>query len=186
MTRIKSLLSWISLTASVSLLLPLLLLACTGLPQASDSPVPGPTTSPAPETESAPSPPPTEEPSSSAPTGDPEDGTDSPDVAASPLFGGIAGGVVLKTPSSGGGSRPLLEWEPVTGADHYGVYLYAPGGDIYWAWTGRETSIHVGGEPQLREGAPGPRVAEGMSWAVIAYDADLLPTAVSELRPIAP
>ncbi|HUG48045.1 MAG TPA: hypothetical protein VMP67_06495 [Candidatus Limnocylindria bacterium] len=93
---------------------------------------------------------------------------------------------MLKTPTSGGGSRPLLEWEPVADADHYGAYVYAPEGIIYWAWAGRETSVHVGGEPQLREGAPGPSIVDGMTWAVIAYDPDLIPIAVSELRPISP
>lgn len=103
-----------------------------------------------------------------------------------PLFAGVDGTIALITSESGGGIRPLLEWEPVAGVDHYGVYLYAPGGSIYWSWTGTVTAVHVGGEPQLRDGAPGPSIVDGMSWAVIAYDADLLPIAVSPQRPIAP
>lgn len=103
-----------------------------------------------------------------------------------PLFEGLDGTVTLLTAESGEGTRPLLEWEEFPGADHYAVFLYAPSGAVYWSWAGRETSVHVGGEPQLREGASGPSVIEGMSWAVMAYDADLLPLAVSEQRPIAP
>jgi hypothetical protein len=103
-----------------------------------------------------------------------------------PLFGGIDGRVTLLTAVSGGSIRPTLEWEPVTGADHYVAFLYAPDGRVYWSWAGGATAVPVGGEPRLRDDAPGPSVIEGMSWAVIAYDADLLPIAVSELRPIAP
>ncbi|MDX1689886.1 MAG: hypothetical protein R3290_02565 [Acidimicrobiia bacterium] len=44
----------------------------------------------------------------------------------------------------------------------------------------------MGGEPQLLDGAPGPAVSEGMSWAVLAHDAEFRPLAVSEQRPIAP
>jgi hypothetical protein len=102
------------------------------------------------------------------------------------LFEGLDGDIILKTPTSGGGERPLLEWEPFAGADHYAVFLYAPSGEAYWVWSGDATSVHVGGEPLLAEGSPGPNVAEGMSWAVIAYDAAMVPVAVSERRPIAP
>lgn len=107
-------------------------------------------------------------------------------AAGEPLFGDFETLIALRTPTSGGGGRPLLEWEGLDGADHYAVYLYAPDGRIYWAWMGRETAIHVGGEPRLREGAPGPNVVAGMTWAVVAYDADLLPITTSEVRPISP
>jgi hypothetical protein len=102
------------------------------------------------------------------------------------MFEGLDGGIVLRTPTSGGGERPLLEWERSAGAEHYVVFLYAPSGEAYWVWSGDDTSVHVGGEPQLGPGSPGPNVVEGMSWAVIAYDADMVPVAVSERRPIAP
>jgi len=108
------------------------------------------------------------------------------DQPGPPMFEGLDGGIVLRTPTSGGGERPLLEWEPSAGAEHYVVFLYAPSGEAYWVWSGDDTSVHVGGEPQLGPGSPGPNVVEGMSWAVIAYDADMVPVAVSERRPIAP
>ena len=94
--------------------------------------------------------------------------------------------ITLITPLSGGGTRPVMEWEPFEGADRYGVYLYAPGDRLYWSWQGRETSVPVGGFPQLREDALGPSIADGMTWMVIAYDADQFPLAASELRPISP
>ena len=108
------------------------------------------------------------------------------DQPGPPMFAGLDGAIVLQTPASGGGERPLLEWEPSAGAEHYVVFLYAPSGEAYWVWSGDDTSVHVGGEPQLGPGSPGPDVVEGMSWAVIAYDADMVPVAVSERRPIAP
>ena len=95
-------------------------------------------------------------------------------------------GVVLTTPTEDVGPRPELAWEPVEGAALYQVVLFAPDGSAYWAWQGTETSVPVGGRPLLREEARGPRVANGMSWSVAAYDADGLPIALSEQRPISP
>jgi hypothetical protein len=112
--------------------------------------------------------------------------TESPATAGEPFFGAFEEVVVLLTPTAGGGTRPLLEWQAVEGADEYGMYLYAPDDRIYWGWRDAATAVHVGGEPQLRDGAAGPRVTAGMSWVVVAYDADGLPVAVSELRPISP
>jgi hypothetical protein len=103
-----------------------------------------------------------------------------------PLFEGLDGVVTLKTPESGGGNRPVLEWDPFEGAVRYTVAVYAPDGRIYWSWATANTSIPVGGEPQLRADAPGPSVTAGMTWATVAYDADDLPIAVSEAKPIAP
>lgn len=93
--------------------------------------------------------------------------------------------LALLTPTSGAGERPVLEWEEVPGADRYEVFLFLDDGTAYWSWTGAETSVIVGGV-ELPDSAPGPRVAEGTSWAVLAVDADGLPVAVSERRPIAP
>lgn len=123
-----------------------------------------------------------------------DSGADSPDDTAAdddaepaePLFAGLDGSVTLLTDTSGGGPRPLLEWEAVADADHYSVYVYAPDGDVYWVWTGHDTSVPVGGAPQIADGAPGPSVTDGMTWAVLAHDADGVPLAVSEQRPIAP
>lgn len=103
-----------------------------------------------------------------------------------PHFGAFDQTIDLLTPPDGSGIRPELRWSAVGGADHYGVYLYAPDGSIYWSWSGRATAVPVGGEPRLVDSAPGPSVVDGMTWAVIAYDADLLPLAISPLGAIAP
>jgi hypothetical protein len=119
-----------------------------------------------------------------------QDVSPAPTAAASELsvasFFEMLPGVVQTSEGSGAGVRPLLEWEPVEDADHYAVVLYAPDGDAYWAWFGADTAVHVGGEPALRDEAPGPSVVEGMSWLVIAYDVGGDPVAISAARPIAP
>ena len=111
---------------------------------------------------------------------------ESADQAEAPFLNGFDRGVVLATAPEGGGNRPLLEWSSVSGADHYGVYLYAPSGKLYWSWRGRELSVYVGGAVQIGDHAAGPAVVVGMNWAVVAYDADLNPIAASGLRPIGP
>lgn len=95
-------------------------------------------------------------------------------------------GMTLTTPTSGGGIRPVLAWDPVNGADWYGVYLYAPNHKLYWSWQGRESSVPVGGRPKLNDDSLGPSVVVGMTWSVIAYDAQDLPIASGGPRPIAP
>ncbi len=72
--------------------------------------------------------------------------------------------------------RPQLAWSAVEGVDHYGVYVNASSGQIYWAWQGYETSVALGGNIG---DAAGPSASEGMTWAVVAYDAALLPITVS-------
>lgn len=90
------------------------------------------------------------------------------------------------TPDSGGGTRPLLEWEPIDGAHMYSVVLLTPSGEAYWGWEGTATEVHVGGEPQLEEFAAGPSIVPGMSWSVAAYDDDFHVIAVSQRVLISP
>lgn len=94
--------------------------------------------------------------------------------------------MTLLTPTSGGGTRPAFEWEPVDGAFMYSVVLRGPAGRGYWGWEGRETSIHLGGEPVIEEGKPGPSLVEGMSWQVSAYNDDFDMIALSGRRSIGP
>ena len=82
-----------------------------------------------------------------------------------------------------GSMRPVLEWERVGAADHYAVYVFGPDGSIYWTWRGTETSVPVGGWPQLAADAEGPSTSHSMSWMVVAVDDDLLPVAVSDRAP---
>lgn len=98
---------------------------------------------------------------------------------------GALGSIELTTDESGGGDRPVLSWEPVADAANYRVVVLDADGQPYWGWTTTETELVVGAV-ERPEGAPGPRIAEGMSWSVIADDADGIPIAVSARQPIAP
>ena len=94
-------------------------------------------------------------------------------------------GVELTAPASGQGPRPELTWEPVDDAATYAVTLYAgPEAPAVWSWRGEDTSVRVGFVDDATAG--GPNVTEGMTWAVIALDADDEPIAQSEQRRIGP
>lgn len=95
-------------------------------------------------------------------------------------------GITIVTPESGGGARPELAWRPVDDAFFYNVVLFGPSGRAYWGWEGTTTSVHVGGEPVIKEGLSGPSVIEGMFWQVSAYDNDLNLIALSHQQPIGP
>lgn len=95
------------------------------------------------------------------------------------------GAMTLTTPESGGGERPVLAWEPVDGADHYAVVVLDPDGQPYWGWRTADTVVRVGVGDRA-EGVPGPRVADGMTWSVVAHGADGIPVAASARRPIEP
>jgi hypothetical protein len=91
---------------------------------------------------------------------------------------------VLTEPSDS--LRPLLAWESVDGAAGYSVTVWAPTGVGYWAWRTAATSVHLGGDPQLRDDVSGPSTTPGMTWSVLALDDDGAPIAASAetvLRP---
>lgn len=90
------------------------------------------------------------------------------------------------TPIDGEGRRPVLEWTAVDGAERYFVIVSAPSGAIYWGWRTSDTSVPVGGNPKLVEGAAGPAVSEGMTWIVSALDAEGNVVGISARRPISP
>jgi hypothetical protein len=94
--------------------------------------------------------------------------------------------IVLLTPASGGGQRPLLEWEPVPGAVVYMVVVYGVDGSATWSTITEATSIYVGGRQPIPEANSGPRITDGSSWVVYADDVDGLVIAASGRAPIAP
>ena len=91
---------------------------------------------------------------------------------------------VLAVDDAGSGSNPVLSWAPVDGAVLYRVVVLDPDGDAYWAWSGTETSIPVGGSqtPTL----VGARVFDDVSWHVSAHAADGTPLALSERQTLTP
>ncbi len=92
--------------------------------------------------------------------------------------------LVLLT-GSGGGVRPLLEWEPLSGAVRYVVTVYAETGGPYWAAETVDPSLQVG-DPALPDDAMGPKIADGYAWSVFAFDDSDRLIASSELRTISP
>ena len=94
--------------------------------------------------------------------------------------------IVLLTPASGGGERPLLEWEPVSGAEIYLIVVYDADGTATWSTITDATSIHLGGPLAIPDANSGPRIGAGSSWVVYADDIDGRIIAASGRAPISP
>lgn len=95
--------------------------------------------------------------------------------------------LMVTTPASGNGERPLLSWEPVDGAAAYVLTLSEPTGVAYWAWSGSISSTWLGG--QADEPPPdsaGPILVEELILRVVALDEAGSIIAASEPTPIEP
>lgn len=106
-------------------------------------------------------------------------------LASEPAIKGLAV-IEQTTPTSGGGTRPLLEWTAVQGASTYLVVVYTETGGSYWSALTIESSTFVGGPLQIPSGRTGPNVADGYTWTVYAEDAEGNLLAASPRRAIAP
>jgi len=96
-------------------------------------------------------------------------------------------GIALQPIASGSGTRPTLSWSAVPGAASYAVTVYTASGTAYWAWLGAETSVDLGADAgQLPATAPGPVIATGMTWQVLAYGPDAGLLAASDRQPCSP
>lgn len=112
--------------------------------------------------------------------------TPSPVLDDAAFVPGLSDAVMVQTtPVSGGGERPMLAWDAVDGARDYVVMVHTDADAPYWSWATSETQVRLG-LTDRPDTAPGPRVAEGMTWVVVARDGDGLPIATSPRRPIAP
>jgi len=107
---------------------------------------------------------------------------------AGPLFveGTALATMLLQAPTTGAGSRPLLQWDAVAGVDTYMVFVFDPDGAPYWSWATTDTEVVVGGVESDDPILPGPRIWTELTWTVIGVDDGGVPIAQSELRPIAP
>ena len=92
------------------------------------------------------------------------------------------------TASSGGGRWPELAWASVDGAARYSVTVYASDGRAYWAWSGSDESVLMGGFRTRPDESSNmaPMVRQGMTWDVAAFDSDGELIALSSERPISP
>lgn len=99
-----------------------------------------------------------------------------------------AAAIELHTPVSGEGAWPQLDWAAVTNAERYRLTVYGPDGRAFWRWTGTDDQVVFGGFTRSPEdgSAVTPQVLDGMSWSVIAFDADGRIVAQSDERPLGP
>lgn len=82
------------------------------------------------------------------------------------------------------GPRPTLSWSPVDGAVRYTLVVLGVDGEPYWAWSGEESSVPMGGieDPDV----VGPWVHEPMTWTVAASDASGAAIALSQVSILTP
>ena len=95
--------------------------------------------------------------------------------------------ITVTTPPSGNGEHPLLAWEPVDPAASYSLVLTQADGQVYWAWSGVESQIWLGGSNDRPPAtASGPYMVEPMTLRVFALNADGAVFAASQPIEIAP
>lgn len=82
------------------------------------------------------------------------------------------------------GPRPLLSWTAVEGAATYEIVVLDAGGTPYWAWSGTDSSVHLGG--MENPDAAGAWVFEPLSWVVAARDAEGTTLAMSARADLLP
>jgi len=75
------------------------------------------------------------------------------------------------------GPRPTLSWSQVEGAALYQLSVLDADGVPYWAWSGTETAVPLGG--MENPDAIGAWVFEELTWMVVARDAAGAPLGMS-------
>ncbi len=76
------------------------------------------------------------------------------------------------------GPRPTLSWVAVDGAELYQVSVLDANGRPYWAWSGTETEVPLGG--MANPDAVGAWVFEELTWTVVARDVAGVALAMSQ------
>lgn len=127
---------------------------------------------------------------------DREDKASEPQAGESPQEGSSGGlvinragvsEVILTTPEEGAGVKPQFTWQALDGATNYIVVVYTPERESYWAWSGAETSVYMGGgDTPPPDDSAGPILSAGMWWTVIGFDANDRMIGNSILKPISP
>lgn len=90
-------------------------------------------------------------------------------VSLQELRGDLGIDTLALDPAIDDGPHPVLSWQPVDGAASYWLVLHDADGAPYWAWTGTETSVRVGGgdSPDLNQTAA---IHNEITWSVAAFD----------------
>lgn len=93
--------------------------------------------------------------------------------------------VAIGPPDSSGGPHPVLSWLPVEGAETYWVMVHDMQDLPFWAWTGTDTEVRLGGGDvdELNQTAA---LYQPMTWRVVAIDSDGGIVAFSEDIPLVP
>jgi hypothetical protein len=101
------------------------------------------------------------------------------------LRGDLSIGSVELQPADEGGPHPTLAWDPVDDAATYWLVVRDGSGDAYWAWTGADTSVRLGGGDRagLNQTAA---LHEPMTWSVTAIDGSGNVIAFSDVATVAP
>ncbi len=91
---------------------------------------------------------------------------------------------MIETEPSEPGPHPQLAWAEVAGAATYDLIVLDAAGETYWAWSGTESSVHLGGVES--PDAVGAWVFEPLTWIVTARDAEGEPLAMSAKADLTP
>lgn len=113
----------------------------------------------------------------------PEETDDDPQVA-SDLEPELQVFAIIATEPTEAGAHPLLMWDVVDGAAGYDLIVLDAEGVPYWAWSGDEPGVHLGGVANAD--AAGAWVFETLTWIVTARDASGEPLAMSEKAELLP
>ncbi len=92
--------------------------------------------------------------------------------------------IELLTDVEGNDAYATLEWVGVDAVSEYTVTVFTADGRPWWAWSGPDTSVPLGG---LRTEADlgGPQSGPGVTWYVVGRDADGRIVGVSARRTVA-
>ena len=129
--------------------------------------------------------------SSGSPTSAPPDAVDEPDETEPPEADGepaeeawadLFPEITLDPTESG--PRPILSWSEIEGTALYQLTVLDADGVPYWAWSGTETAVPLGGMDN--PDAIGAWVFEDLSWMVVARDASGAPLGMSRREALRP
>ena len=91
---------------------------------------------------------------------------------------------IMATEPTAPGPRPMLAWDSIDGATTYDLIVLDAEGTPYWAWSGEETGVHLGGVEN--PDAVGAWVFEPLTWIVTARDSEGEPLAMSAKAELLP
>ncbi len=92
--------------------------------------------------------------------------------------------IELLTEVEGNDAYAMLEWVGLDAASEYTVTVFTADGRPWWAWSGPETSVPLGGL-RTEVDLGGPRAGPGITWFVVGRDGDGRLVGVSSRRTVA-